>query len=98
MPIFFTKFRHCGGQVPLSDQWLVQGDLFYRLEGVDSGDEQPQDFVVADLPRILNGSSQSAEVVGGGSVPMQVQHLSALAKPSRPRYLHLVVRAWICRR
>lgn len=36
-------------QVPLTDQWLVQGVLHYRLEGVDKGDERALDFVVVDL-------------------------------------------------
>lgn len=62
-------------QVPLSEQWLVQGDLFYRLEGVDSGDEEPEDAVVVDLPRILDRSLQSAGHGGGASAPLQVtQH------------------------
>lgn len=56
----------------MSDQWLVQGDLFYRLEGVDSGDEQLGDFVVVDLPRILDGPSRSRTDGVGVPVPLQV--------------------------
>ncbi len=41
-------------QLPLSDQWLVQGELLYRLEGVDNGEEHEADFVVVDLPRIFD--------------------------------------------
>lgn len=65
-------------QVPLSEQWLVQGDLFYRLEGVDSGDEQAEDIVVVDLPRILNESIQSAELGRATSAPLPVRQAHQL--------------------
>lgn len=39
---------------------------------MDSGDEHSQDFVAVDLPRILDGSSRSAEVGRGLSVPVKV--------------------------
>eukprot|EP00752_Nemacystus_decipiens_P007665 g6853.t1 len=58
-------------EVPQSDQWLVQGDLLYRLEGVDNGDEESEDFVVVDLPRILDRSLQSVEQREEASVPPQ---------------------------
>lgn len=60
------------GQVPLSEQWLVQGELFYRLEGVDRGEEEDTDFVVVDLPRIQDGSSTSGNVEARKSVALQV--------------------------
>ena len=41
-------------KVPLSDQWLVQGEIFYRLEGVDEGEEEPTDTRV-----LTDGSSPS---------------------------------------
>lgn len=67
----FADLRYA--QVPPSEQWLVQGDLLYRLEGVDSGDEEPGDVVVVDLPRTLDRSLPSAERRGGTSAPMQVR-------------------------
>ena len=50
-------------QLPLSDQWLVQGDLFYRLEGVDNGDEEEADFVVVDVPRTLDDRENGRQFV-----------------------------------
>ncbi|CAM9127974.1 unnamed protein product, partial [Hapterophycus canaliculatus] len=58
-------------ELPLSEQWLVQGELFYRLEGVDRGEEEEADVIVADLPRVLDGSSKSGNTTSGKSVALQ---------------------------
>lgn len=60
-------------QVPLSDQWLVQGDLFYKLEGVDKGDEDVNDKVVIDLTRIVDGPTDLEGTTGGHAVPLLVR-------------------------
>ncbi|CAM9193761.1 unnamed protein product [Scytosiphon promiscuus] len=58
-------------EIPLSEQWLVQGEVLYRLEGVDRGEEEETDFVVVDLPRILNKSSKLENTTARKSVVLQ---------------------------
>lgn len=56
-------------QIPPFDQWLVQGVILYRLEGVDAGDELSTDFVVADFPHTLLDEASTSEAMGGVLAP-----------------------------
>lgn len=58
----------------------MQGEFFYRLEGVDDGDELPADLVVADFPGALpDEPSPSLEPAREG-IPLQVRHFRVIQK------------------
>lgn len=49
----------------------MQGEIFYRLEGVDEGEDEPTDTPVGDLSRLLSGGCLPSEF-SGPAIPTQV--------------------------
>lgn len=84
LDVFVTYLTSCGSlfaghspstQLPLAEQWLVQGVLHFVLEGVDDGNEHPADTVVVDLPRLAAlGDAPAADIIPSVPLP-QVRHV-----------------------
>ncbi|CAM9268105.1 unnamed protein product, partial [Discosporangium mesarthrocarpum] len=69
-------------EVPLKDQWLVQGTLAYTIEGVDSGDERP-----SDREAVVNGKDDHG-IIG----PKKGGEGGGVAISNNSQYRHLEVR------